>query len=247
MKKNEQLKEFKEIKDIYNNIIKNYLELNLMLNINTPIEIFSFYILTLYNGYLSKTDNFIYLDNEDKLINCIKLKGADVLNGYGVCRHISAMLKDIYDNMGINNEILPIYLNQEKIKKKIFISNHVINIVTDKNRTILVDPTNSMIWEKVGKQYLMHINEENINIAQIPVQFDILNYNDYNINILKNIKNMLSRTSFSTKEDVVLLENTFDIFYKNSNNLKQFKNENIKYYSEVTERLNILKSKILKK
>lgn len=247
MKYNDWEKEYNEIRKIYEIIINNYLELNLMFNINKPTEIYLMYILSLYNGYLSKTDNFTYYDNESLFINCKCLKGADVLNGYGVCRHISAMLKDIYDKMNINNEILPIYLNKEKTRKRIITSNHVINIVSDKNKSYLLDPTNSYVWYKVGKKCLIHINKEDISIASITNQFDILSYSDYNINKLKNIKCMLSRTSDLTKEDISLLEHTASIFNNNLVIFEQFKDENIKYYFEVTERLNDLKSRVLRK
>lgn len=247
MKDNSIFIEYNEIKRIYDNIINNYSELSLMFNLKNPIEIYLMYLLSLYNGYLSKTDNFTYYDNESLFINCKCLKGADVLNGYGVCRHISAMLKDIYDKMNINNEILPIYLNEEKTKKRIITSNHVINIVSDKNKSYLLDPTNSYVWYKVGKKCLIHINKEDISIASITNQFDILSYSDYNINKLKNIKCMLSKTSDLTKEDILLLEHTASIFNNNLVIFKQFKNENIKYYFEVTERLTDLKSKILRK
>jgi len=247
MKYSDFLKEYNEIRKIYEIIITNYSELNLMFNLNNPVEIYFIYLLSLYKGYLSKTNDFEYKDDERILLNYNNLQGADILNGYGVCRHISAMLKDIYDKLEINNEILPIYLNQEKIKKRLITSNHVINIACDNDKSFLLDPTNSYVWYKVGKKCLIHVNKKDISIASITNQFDILSYNDYNINKLKTIKCMLSKTSDLTKEDILLLERTSDIFLDNLVTFEQFKNENIKYYLEVTERLTELKSRVLRK
>ena len=58
---------------------------------------------------------------------------------------------------------------------------------------------------------------------------------------------MLSKTSDLTKEDISLLDHTANIFNNNLVIFEQFKDENIKYYFEVTERLSDLKSRVLRK
>jgi len=85
--------DIKTIEELYKLIIKNCVILAKCFNFTQPAEIYSMYRYLLLEGYLSAKRNITFSQEED--INIQNL-GAKVITGKCVCRHISAMLKDIY-------------------------------------------------------------------------------------------------------------------------------------------------------
>ena len=101
----------KELLKYYKEFLLNYKQLNQELELKNPLEIFTLYEYLLNNGYLSKNMFFQY--SEKKLKDIDTLLALDVINGNGVCRHISSLLADILLEEGIRAEPILITINND--------------------------------------------------------------------------------------------------------------------------------------
>lgn len=107
-------KEIREIINLYNVFLDNYIKLNNTLELSHPLEIYKLYDFALYNGLLSKNNNFNYNKNDSFEFE-YKL-GLKVLTGSGVCRHISGLLDDIYNKLNLESCSTSAYIpNKEKM------------------------------------------------------------------------------------------------------------------------------------
>jgi len=224
---------------IYNEILEKFVDLNYMFNLNNPLEVYALYTKLLYKGYFSYNYNFEY--NEPvckyKLFDTLPL-GINVINGSGVCKHISSMLQDILNLMNIKNEVLTVYFydSNEKIKYH-FIGNHIINLTAFDNKAYFLDPTNCFIWKKCGEKQLLANKHREINTAYISSSLDNYLYNDIDINILRNIKEMLSMIQTSIEEDSKIINNVNKIYQSNLGIFEKFKKDNYYLYREINDKL----------
>ena len=104
----EHTEEIKKIKKSYQEIIKNYNKLNKEFNLNDPVQIFTMFNYLIYRGYLSDKKCFEFSDSRAKDIKAIR--GANVITGKGVCRHIAAMFTDILEDYNIETNSLAVYI-----------------------------------------------------------------------------------------------------------------------------------------
>jgi len=100
---NEKTKELSEltiVDELYKYILYNSKLLFEELELKNPIEIFTAYRYMYTRGYFS-TGKTIVISND--VLDLPKLLGIDVINGKVVCRHISSLLTDIYNIIGIES------------------------------------------------------------------------------------------------------------------------------------------------
>jgi len=206
---NQVIEEIANTKKIYEKILTEYVNLNNIFNLSNPLEIYTLYTILLHNGYFSKKHKFSVSENNQDLFNFKEFRAADVISGKGVCRHTTEMLKDIYTFMNINNEILSVYFYEENeaLENHPF-GNHVINLVSFENRVYYVDVMNILVWDKVNQTTLICFERGKMRTCSIPSWIDIADYNDFCLNSVKNIENMLSLKGNFTKEDDLILKRT---------------------------------------
>ena len=94
-------KDIIQIKELYQEFLKNYNKLNKMFDFDNPIQIYIMFDYLLHKGFLSKDKIFEFTAKQSREIGY--LKGVNVIAGKAVCRHISAMLSDILNNYGIES------------------------------------------------------------------------------------------------------------------------------------------------
>ena len=99
-----------EIKEFYNHIVDETIELMNLYGCRTPLEIYCLFNL-INSFYVKENEIFNLLYMKDKPVYSRELEeaaiqGIQVLLNGGVCRHRSAMLNDIYKRMGIDSVIL---------------------------------------------------------------------------------------------------------------------------------------------
>lgn len=235
-----------KITKIYNEIIKNYAHLNYDLGFENPIEIYTLFHKLMHRGYLSFGYNFEY--NTTETLNNKNILGVDVINGKGVCRHISAMLQDIFDELKINNEILPIYLYEDNSSNKFHLSgNHVINLASQNNRVYFLDPTNGYIWIRISGTSLLTFKNTEFEVAKISNWIDILDYNNDSLEVLKNIKKMLLMDAKLKRQDDKIISTVNKIFRNNKDIFEKFKEVNKPLYNEIANNIAKIKTKINKK
>ena len=184
-------KDYKELSDMYNQVIDNFSKLMKEFGKDDVIEIFAIYIYMYRKGYLSYNHYFEY---NTKMKDLPKLMGIDVIRGSGVCRSIASMLSDIYNNMNMPSDTLIVHttkdtidsleklsiasinksLNGKKFAKVvgdvtdyIKVPNHLVTAVKDNKKTYILDPTNDGILYRRGKNnfypYDNNINSMNYN------------------------------------------------------------------------------------
>lgn len=100
-------KDIKQIRELYNYFLNNYNRLNKIFDLNNPVEIYTMFNYLLYKGYLSKNKEFQFSGKQARDLKV--LRGAEVITGKAVCRHISGMLTDILNRYGIESSQLGVY------------------------------------------------------------------------------------------------------------------------------------------
>ena len=110
-------KDIIQIRDLYQEFIKNYNKLNKIFDLCDPIQIHTMFNYLLYKGYLSKDKEFQFPGSQERDIDC--LRGTNVITGQAVCRHISAMLTDILNDYGIESSQLGVYYRDYSINVSI--------------------------------------------------------------------------------------------------------------------------------
>lgn len=110
-------KDIIEIKGIYDEIITNYNKLNKIFDLNNPVEIHTMYNYLVFKGYLSKNKTFNF--SADNARDIYTIYGANITNGEGVCRHIAVMLRDIFNDYGINSNLISVSMPKTIIEIQI--------------------------------------------------------------------------------------------------------------------------------
>lgn len=144
--------EYKECLELYNSLTTDIAYFIKSLHLKDSLDIGMFYQELLYNGFLSKENNFNYhIYDMDEGI-CPEIYGARISSGTGVCRHIASLLKDIYEKLGYTASYLSVGGAKStllsNIKTRIMPSsiNHAVVCVKDCYGKFIIDPT----WEKVA-------------------------------------------------------------------------------------------------
>ena len=110
-------KDIVQIRNLYQEFLKNYNKLNKTFNLSDPIQIHTMFYYLLYEGYLSKDKDFQFSNKQARDIDYIY--GANVITGQGVCRHISTMFTDILNDYGIQSNNLVVYFRNYDVNVKI--------------------------------------------------------------------------------------------------------------------------------
>ena len=99
-----------EIKEFYNHIVDETIELMDLYGCKTPLEIYC--LFNFLNSFYVKDDeifNLLYMKDKpvySKELENDEIKGVQVLLNGGVCRHRSAMLNEIYKRMGTDSVVI---------------------------------------------------------------------------------------------------------------------------------------------
>lgn len=144
-------KDIIQIRDLYQEFIKNYNKLNKIFDLSDPIQIHIMFNYLLYKGYLSKDKEFQFSGKQKRDIDC--LRGTNVITGQAVCRHISAMLTDILNDYGIESSQLGVYSRDYSIN---------INILDEQKYTKeeLINWVRTHITDEKTYDFVMELIEE---------------------------------------------------------------------------------------
>ena len=159
--------EYLLVKDNYDKIIKNIVLFLKDNGINEPNSIYTSFVYMYRMGYLSYNQNF---NNSTSTKDFADMFGVDVINGVGVCRHLSSMLSDVFKEFGYQSSIITVNATQQSVnfmknnslipkvdcdsKSKKIVStiakvteitnsvNHALTEVYDGQQSYIFDPTN---------------------------------------------------------------------------------------------------------
>jgi len=189
------------LKNLYDEIIKNTCIFYNDLGATDTIGIFATYVYMYRNGYFSHNKQILYSSNLKDFSN---MNGLDIIRGHGVCRSISSMLKDIYNEMGMKSINLDVKADLQTLKnieslstidldsteqshkyvkiieiitKYIPLFNHLITMVEKDGINYILDPTNDA--------FLYYSKNNKLNLANNP-NFSMQNYSFKVISLLHN-------------------------------------------------------------
>lgn len=186
---NENDDEYLKIRELYKKYVSNIAAYIKRMNITDPIEVGMFFTIMLSSGVFSSDRRYNYKKEKNcEDIFYPQILGAKILTGIGVCRNSSALLNDIYNELGY--ESMDISVSTKKYLKS---SNHAVVMVKNDKGSIIIDPTScaigildekskkcsnviSFLGVDTDKHYYLKNYVENGNMI------------DFNDNVLNNIK-----------------------------------------------------------
>lgn len=161
------IKKYQDLNALYSEVLNGIANLFYTLDLQEPVSIFVAFVALLRQGYFSHQHKLYYRSD----LNDIPfLLGVDVLCSKGVCRTFSAMLSDLYNQMGIKSNTISVHTSGETLRhlKKLCpyslqhdhdhdqkfvtiissitqyvkISNHALTLVEWNGKYYIFDPTN---------------------------------------------------------------------------------------------------------
>ena len=257
--------DYKQLKNLYNNIIINLANFLKEQNITDPVEIFTVYQFMYRNGYLSYNHNFNYdIDMKD----LYKLNGADVVRGTGVCRSISSFLTDLYKEMGYDSCNLLVNANRTvlnnidrqgdypkwKISKKtsgfvktiskvssvIPMSNHLITLLEKDGKTYVFDPTNDAFLIK-GKNNELILPDQKDGRMKISYFMNCVHRilgQTGNLKSKSQIEDYLQNPTIDYETYKEIYKNTLIYIRNNISLFQQFYENNNSLYLDLFQKIN---------
>lgn len=266
-------KDIKEIRQIYDEIIRDYNKLNEIFGLNDPVEIHRMFTYLLNNGYLSNNKKFTFSDqNAHDIYN---IQGANVINGEGVCRHIAPMLNDILQNKGIESKTLTVkakpidisivpnfdqnisleelYKETEKIissKERLTLLNDLIKICEGKIKIMPNDKKEPLLRKLlINHMIVKTIYDEKIHFLD-PTQNRIYKYSQkekvlYDESGILTLKKKkgLDLESTTFNEDLEKIVKIEKLCNNNIDILDTFYNEHNEAYKEISNKMNKIKTR----
>ena len=135
-------KKYYELREKYYLYIRRLALYFKRLNLEDPLDIGLYFSNMLHSGDLSITNNFKYkLIKKDKDCKYPGILGSRIISGYGVCRNMSALLTDLYKELGYDAYDLHVNYKSSVINPK-----HAVVLVKDVRGNFIIDPT----WRTVA-------------------------------------------------------------------------------------------------
>ncbi len=139
---------YTETKYLYQTCIHNFNKLNKAFGFNEVCSINASFLFALEQGYLSASKKLLKKGSYQDIIG---LSGADVILGHGVCRHISCLLKDVFNDNQIQSIPLITSTHESSMIEKI-LGNHMIVFATKEDKKIIIDALNHYYLKQKGSK-----------------------------------------------------------------------------------------------
>lgn len=128
--------QYAESVELYSEYVSDIASLFKDLNFDSNLAACFAYRYCLERGFLSKNSQFSYTVYKDHFDNLVDLYGASIATGTGCCRHISALLTDVINEMGgtaANISVASIYGKEN--------ARHMLTGVVHNDKSLAVDAT----------------------------------------------------------------------------------------------------------
>ena len=232
-------KEYKELKEMYLEIVKNTSDTLKELDIQRPVDLFVFYIYLYRNGYLSYNHSFNYSMN---MKDFAALNGLDVIRGKGVCRSISSLFTDLCVEYGLEASNLLVHTKKDacsnlqnlsqrdlaveengsasnlfmKLVEVMPLPNHMITLVGDSENSYIFDPTNDgyLQYAGINKFVIPDSNSLNMKNSVIIKTIQKTLGLSSSLSIMK-IHKILKRPNISNDEYIMQYREALELCEKN--------------------------------
>ena len=139
---NKQDKDYLKLKEKYDIYVKRLASFIKNKNFTDPLDIGLYFDAMLYSSNLSITSDFQYCSiKKDHDGYYPGILGARIISGYGVCRNMSALLTDLYKELGY--DAVDIHVNTKKLE----LVGHAVCLVKSDDGSFIIDPT----WRTVAE------------------------------------------------------------------------------------------------
>lgn len=225
---NEISEKYKLLKEKYDIYLKKLALCFEELDLKDPLDIGLYFSRMLHNGELSITCNYKYKHTKmDKDTKNHGTLGARVISGYGVCRNLSALLNDLYKELGYNTYFLLV-----KFRKIGLLPRHAVVLIKDKSGNFIIDPTESAIGI-IDDSYLSSKKIIRYNGCEINKKFYLYGYiEDYHLN--KITKDFFDDSPNNREFDNIFVENKNSDIIEQDFNLK-FRENNLELMQEISD------------
>lgn len=195
-RREKKTKEYKEIENLYNEVIKNTVNLMKECGVEDPIEVFAMYVYMYRHGYLSHNKEYNY---STKMKDFSGLQGLDMIRGLGVCRSAAGLYRDICDEMGMNASVIMV-----NAKNAI----HSIEKLCDKDKPEADDKTKKFVKSVVmltkvlpiSNHAITTVEKDGINYVLDPMNDGFLYMNDNNKLVVANNKDYYMKLNMLTTQ-----------------------------------------------
>lgn len=255
-------KDYKDIRPIYDKIIKNYTKLNKEFNFKNPLEVYSTYIFMLNNGYLSNGKSFEHYDDRN---NVKERFGLNVINGRGVCRHIAALLNDEFKDLGLESSVAGVSLptcyieaDEDKFNKMVDDAiNGIIPSEIDKEFVrsvfkyekklflpLLNHDMNFVFYDGINyfldptNNMTFHLNKDDCKLHSIDYEAKFIKFQRESFReSLKLKRYMYNKPFLDFDSENEIISRTTSICEENEDIFEKFYDENKDYYNDISKRL----------
>ena len=254
----------------YNEILDNCIKLSLDLGLNNALEMSIMFTYLLWNGYLSK-DNEFFFNVSDRL----SLHGHyafDIMNGVGVCLNNAVMLTDLLNrnnvqaatllnkcNMNIKKDykVEHIERNKSKESKKNlliqllaypliniisrFSGNHAYTLIRDEKRLYIYDPTNICLFNINSENKADILCGSGSTIMKPKLSTIVADYNQYKL--INELHNEELFIGYKEEEFKQILEETINTCYNNLELLNGFRSQIEGSINNISNELNLIRQR----
>ncbi len=231
--------EFKKCLIEYDSYIKDVAGLIRTFGFKSSKDVVAYLHLLLASGHFSKNHFHIYKIFKYEKTEIMEICGARVLSGESVCRHQSAFMVDVLNELGYSAAIIsclatsdnPITESRNKVKQW----NHAVVGISENSRMYLFDPTNGLysgLPTHISKQDA--IKNRICQYISTRPNFLLINPNSDFINVKDNQPVLTILDSFPmtlTSEDVRFSKSKAELIYQGSTK-KQYS-----FYEKNSERI----------
>ena len=206
----------KELEELYQEFLKNYCQFNNFFELDNPIQIQIMFSYLLEEGYLSYHKSLNFKNSSESFR---WLDGTRVIEGQAVCRHISAMFKDILQTLGFNAYQLPVHISE--VEKHILLLQQKLNL--EEFKEFLLYHLNQLkISPEEYQEFLQYINSSNIQLGE---SNEVLFYHGNEKSLKLSKSNHVITAVFTSEKDYFLDPTQCRIYHR--------KNSKILYDEEV--------------
>ena len=262
-------KEFTELKDLYQQFLKNYNKLNKTMELENPIELVVLFDFMSRSGYLSKDRIILETSGEIESVDN-SLLGLNVISGKFVCRHLASMFCDILNDYNILSYPLPVfegtcsadlsnfdekyimkYSDIEIIAKKLkfmqsskeqitkYIANHMITFAEQDGLSYYLDPALRSIYTTDKDNIGMLNSGERAAATRFLTSYLYLDSTKDLLEFRRKLSTGFHCISSEEKEN--LIDTTFDKIFDNLDIFDKFYNDNNELYGDICNKMLVIK------
>lgn len=133
--------QYAECVELYSEYVSDIADLFKNLNFENNLASCFVYRYCLERGFFSKDSEFYYTVYKDHFDNLVDLYGGSVATGAGCCRHTSALLTDVINEMGGTAANIPVINIYDGNNSRSIYANHMLTGIVHNGKSLAVDTT----------------------------------------------------------------------------------------------------------